>query len=210
MADAHSSALAWLRQAQLPCGADVDELLEQASEGRADQLTEHQEGCVHCQAALREFSRIWAPVRARAAETISLPGALTSVVQGQLRRLVTDVWYTLQLTDGGQVRVAARVVANLARAAARTVFGVRVAFGRSSTARIASQVERATLRHLHPHAAVGVLGRTAVLDLALAVQYGQPVHDIAREVQHRVISELRDKVGLQDITVNVTVDDVLT
>lgn len=165
---------------------------------------------MHCQAALREFSRIWAPVRARAAETISLPGALTSVVQGQLRRLVTDVWYTLQLTDGGQVRVAARVVANLARAAARTVFGVRVAFGRSSTARIASQVERATLRHLHPHAAVGVLGRTAVLDLALAVQYGQPVHDIAREVQHRVISELRDKVGLQDITVNVTVDDVLT
>ena len=43
------------------------------------------------------------------------------------------------------------------------------------TGRIARAGRKATLGHLHPHAAVGVLGRTAVLDLALAVQYGQPV-----------------------------------
>ena len=40
----------------LACGADVDELLEQAAEGRGGQLTSHQRGCPHCQAALREFS----------------------------------------------------------------------------------------------------------------------------------------------------------
>jgi uncharacterized alkaline shock family protein YloU len=65
-------------------------------------------------------------------------------------------------------------------------------------------VARATSGHLHPHAAVGVLGRTAVIDLALAVSYGEPVQDIAHEVQRRVLAELTENVGLQ----SVTVDDV--
>lgn len=212
MADTGFSVLRVLGGAdtELACGADVDDLLEQAADNRGAELDEHQSHCPHCQAALREFSRIWAPVRAKAAESVSVPQALSAAVQGQVRKLVADVWYTLQLTDGGQVRVAARVVAHLARAAARTVPGVRVAFGRSSESRLARAVERATLGHLHPNAAVGVLGRTAVLDLALAVQYGQPVDEIAREVQRRVIADLQSAVGLKSITVNVTVDDILT
>ncbi len=211
MADTDFSVLHAVRGAdtRLACGADVDDLLEQAADNRGTELNEHQSHCPHCQAALREFSRIWAPVRAQAAEPISIPQALTAAVQGQVRKLVADVWYTLQLTEGGQVRVAARVVAHIARAAARTVPGVRVAFGRSSQSRLARAVEKATLGHLHPHAAVGVLGRTAVLDLALAVQYGQPVNDIAHEVQQRVIADLQRTIGLTSVTVNVTVDDVL-
>jgi uncharacterized alkaline shock family protein YloU len=208
MADS-SPALRLLQDAQLLCGADVDDLLEQAAAGRGDRLDEHQSHCLHCQAALREFTRIWAPVRAKAAETVSVPDALRAAVQHQIQKLVADVWYTLQITDGGQIRVAARVIANLARSAARSVPGVRVAFGRSSTSRIARLAERATLGHLHPHSAVGVLGRTAVIDLALAVQYGEPVDAIAREVQQRVITELQRNVGLKSITVNVTVDDIL-
>jgi uncharacterized alkaline shock family protein YloU len=212
MADTEFSVLRVLRGAdtELACGADVDDLLEQAADNRAVELDEHQSHCLHCQAALREFARIWAPVRAKAAEPISMPQVLAAAVQGQIRKLVADVWYTLQLTDGGQVRVAARVVAHIARAAARTVPGVRVAFGRSSQSRLARAVEKATLGHLHPNAAVGVLGRTAVLDLALAVQYGRPVDAIAREVQQRVIADLQRAVGLKSVTVNVTVDDILS
>ena len=44
----------------LACGADLDELLEQAADGHASQLTDHQRHCPHCQAALQQFSRIWA------------------------------------------------------------------------------------------------------------------------------------------------------
>lgn len=69
---------------------------------------------------------------------------------------------------------------------------------------------KATLRHRYPHAAVGVLGRTAVVDLAIAVQFGDPLDAVAREVQQRAIAELRAKVGLRDVAVNVTVDDVIT
>ena len=62
----------------------------------------------------------------------------------------------------------------------------------------------------HPHAAAGVLGRTAVIDLAIAVQYGDQLDAVAREVQQRAIAELRAKAGLHDVTVNVTIDDVIT
>jgi uncharacterized alkaline shock family protein YloU len=54
------------------------------------------------------------------------------------------------------------------------------------------------------------LGRTAVVDLAIAVQYGTQLGAIAREVQQRAIAELRAKTGLHDVTVNVTIDDVIT
>src|ERR1700712_891929 len=194
---------------QLACGALVDELLEQVADGDADRLSEHQRGCPHCQAAIAEFRVLWAPVQDYARQPVSLPRRLRVSVLKQVDRLVHDVWYTLQLTDSGTIRVAARVVAAIARDTAARVPGVRVALGRSTESRIAELVAKATSGHLHPHAAVGVLGRTAVVDLALAVSYGEPVHEVAHEVQRRVIRELRDNVGLQSVTVNVTVDDVL-
>jgi uncharacterized alkaline shock family protein YloU len=195
---------------ELACGTDVDELLEQAADGHAGQLTGHQLQCPHCQAALREFSRVWQPVHRLAADPVVLPATLKAAVARQLRRLVADVWYTLELADAGALRIAARAVAKIAREAARTVPGVRIAFGRSTHGKMAGLAEKATLGHRHPHAAVGVLGRTAVIELAIAVQYGQQLDAVAREVQQRAIAELHAKTGLQDVAVNVTIDDVIS
>jgi uncharacterized alkaline shock family protein YloU len=194
----------------LACDADVDELLEQAADGHAAQATDHQRHCLHCQAALQEFSRLWEPVRSLAAEHVTPPPTLKTAVASQIRKLIADVWYTLQLSDSGAIRIAARVVATIARDAARDVPGIRVAFGRSTHGKTAHLAEKATLRHRHPHAAAGVLGRTAVIDLAIAVQYGSQLDAIAREVQQRAIAELRAKTGLHDVIVNVTIDDVIT
>jgi uncharacterized alkaline shock family protein YloU len=194
----------------LACGADTDELLEQAADGYAGQLTDHQRHCLHCQAALKEFSRVWEPVRSLAAEHVTVPATLKTAVASQIRKLIADVWYTFHLSDSGAIRIAARVVATIAREAARNVPGVRAAFGRSTHSTTAGPAEKATLRHHHPHAAAGVLGRTAVVDLAIAAQYGTQLDAIAHEVQQRAIAELRAKTGLHDITVNVTIDDVIT
>ena len=199
-----------LTSVTLPCGAEVDLLLEQVADGRAANLDTHQSTCVHCQAAIAEFTAIWEPVTELASTPVPGPPGLTAAVMSHIRVLVKDVWYTLQTTDLGAIRVAARIVATLARDAARTVPGVRVALGRSSHGRLATLTERATFGHRHPHAAVGVLGRTAVVDLALAVSYGDPVHEVARDVQRHVIASLRDQLGLKTITVNVTVDDILS
>src|ERR687890_501069 len=96
---------------RLACGAEVDQLLEQVADGDADRLTEHQRGCPHCQAAIAEFGRLWAPVHEYARQPVRLPQQLRAAVLKEVDRLVHDVWYTLQLTDTGAIRVAARVVA---------------------------------------------------------------------------------------------------
>ena len=194
----------------LACGAAIDELLEQAADGHAGQLTDHQRRCLHCQPALQEFSRVWAPVLSLAAEHVAVPATLKAAVASQIRKLIADVWYTLQLSDSGAIRIAARVVATIAREAARTVPGVRVAFGRSIHSPTTGPAGSAAFRHHDPHAAAGVLGRTAVVDLAIAAHYGSQLDAIAHEVQQRAIAELRAKAGLHDVTVNVTVDDVIT
>jgi uncharacterized alkaline shock family protein YloU len=49
-----------------------------------------------------------------------------------------------------------------------------------------------------------------VVDFAIAAQYGAQLDAIARQVQQRAIAELRAKTGLHDVTVNVTIDDVIT
>ena len=54
-----------------------------------------------------------------------------------------------------------------------------------------------------------MLGRTAVVDLAVAVTYGDPVHEVARDIQRQVTAALRDQVGLRSVAVNVTIDDIL-
>jgi uncharacterized alkaline shock family protein YloU len=193
----------------LPCGAEVDPLLEQVADGRAADLDAHQRECVHCQAAIAEFTALWAPVAETAARPVPAPPGLTAAVMSQIRVLVRDVWYTLQTANLGVIRIAARIVATRARDAARTVPGVRVALGRSTHGKVAALAERATFQHHHPHAAVGMLGRTAVVDLAVAVSYGEPVHEVARHIQRQVIATLRDEIGLQTVAVNVIIDDVL-
>ena len=165
---------------------------------------------MHCQAAIAELAALWQPVTDLAGDPVPAPPGITATVMSHIQSLVRDVWYTLQTTDLGVIRIAARIVATMARDTARMVPGVRVALGRSTQGRLAALAERATFGHRHPHAAVGVLGRTAVVDLAVAVSYGDPVHQIAKAIQQHVIAELRENLGLQTVVVNVTVDDVLT
>ena len=43
----------------------------------------------------------------------------------------------------------------------------------------------------------------------VGAQYGTQLEAIAHEVQQRAIAELRAKTGLHDVTVNVTIDDVI-
>lgn len=199
---------ALLNRDELACGRSVDDTLEQAAEGRAADLDQHQASCPHCQAALTEFSTLWTPVIEYAAQPVSLPADFTSRVMDRIHQLVQNTWYTANVTDAGVIRVAARIVGRIARDAARGVPGVTAALGRTTQGQMARLVERATFGHLHPHSAVGVLGQTAAIDLVIAVEYDNPVHELAEEVQRRVKQRLHEALTLQDITINVTIDDI--
>lgn len=192
----------------LACGASIDDVLEQVADGHADQHDDHQTRCPHCQAALVEFTRLWAPVREFANQPVTPPTGLVAAVMRHIDRLTHDIWYTLHLADAGAIRVAARVIAAIARDAALRVPGVRIAFGRSSDAGMAKAAETGTRQH-QPPSAVGVIGGTAVVDLAVTVTYGESIDHVAREVQQQVIHDLRRTIGLHQVAVNVTVDDVL-
>jgi uncharacterized alkaline shock family protein YloU len=196
-----------LTRRQVPCGIDIDSLLEQVAEGRATERDEHQANCPHCQAALIELADVWAPVRHLAEQPVATPTGILADVIRQIDRLTHDMWYTLHQAEAGAIKVAARVIAVTARQAALRVPGVRIAFGRSTATARAAEAD--TRQHRHPHAAAGVMGRTAVIDLALTVTHGQSIDHVARQVQQRVIADLRDTLELQHVTVNITVDDVL-
>ena len=198
-----------LNAGSLACGADVDTLLEQIADGHARQLTDHQRDCVHCQAAIGELNALWSPVRELAAAPVPPPPGLATAVIGRIRRLARDVGYTLEMTDGGAIRIAARIVAALARDSASRVPGVRLALGRTTHGPLSALAQDAMPAELRADTAAGVLGRTAAVDLTIAVNYDRPVHHVARDIQKQVAAALRDDLGLRAATVNVIVADIL-
>ncbi len=197
-------------QDRLPCGAPVAGLFEQVAAGREARLTQHQVGCAHCRATLAEVGELWGPIRLMAAEKVSAPAGMVEQVMARVRDLAREVWYAVLPDERGSTRIAARVVGVLARRAAASVPGVRVALGRSTDPARERAASRATEQHAYPGTAVGVAGGRAVaVDLALAVSYGLSIPDVSARVQRAVISGVRAATGVGDIEVNVTVDDVV-
>lgn len=194
---------------RLPCGTRVDALLDQVDAGQAQARTPHQLGCPHCQAALAELDALWAPMRALAAERVVAPPGMVVAIMGRVRELANRVWYTLLPESRGATRIAARVVAVIARRAAAGVPGVRVALGRSTDPVAARTVEQATRAHAAPGTAVGVAGAHLAVDLALATAYDSPIPAVAERVRRAVVRDVRAATGIADVEVNITVDDVL-
>jgi uncharacterized alkaline shock family protein YloU len=198
-----------LNAGSLTCGADVDTLLEQVADGHARQLTDHQRDCVHCRAAIGELDALWSPVRELAAAPVPSPPGLATAVIGRIRRLVRDVGYTLEMTDGGAIRIAARIVAALAGDSASRVPGVRLALGRTTHGALSEFAQDIMPAKRRADTAAGILGRTAVVDLTVAVNYDRPVHHVARDIQKQVVAALRNDLGLRAATVNVVIADIL-
>ena len=195
---------------RLPCGAAVAELFEQVAEGRQGQLSAHEAGCAHCRAALAEVGELWAPIRKLAAEKVTAPPGMLAGVMARVRELAREVWYAVLPPDRGSTRIAARVIGVIARRAAASVPGVRVALGRSTDPARVRITRRATDQHAYPGTAVGIAGGRVAVDLALAVGYGLSIPAVSARVQRAVISQVRAITGVRDIEVNVAVDDVLT
>ena len=78
---------------------------------------------MHCQAALSQFTALWGPVAELATAPVLPPPGLVASVMSQMRALVRDIWYTLEITESGAIRIAARIVAALARDCARMIPG---------------------------------------------------------------------------------------
>jgi len=218
--------------ARLLCGADPDELLEQAADTPGVLLTAHHQGCVHCQAALAEFDHLLAPLRLLAAESVRPPPHLLEQVLARIRSAVANpAWAVLDDGDGyrhddrdrdpdrgaargaasggsrGRTRVAAHVVVEVARVAAGTVPGVRVALAAQDPG--AEDPAAPGPAAWGPAVEVGASGSTVAVRVTVAADYGEDLHELGRRIDRAVGEQVYALVGVEVATVTVHVDDVL-
>jgi uncharacterized alkaline shock family protein YloU len=187
---------------RLACGRSAADVLAQVGEGRAGDRDAHQQHCPHCQAALAEYDRLWAPVLELAAEKITAP---ESIVENALRRIRSAVEfadYGVLESPDGLVRISVRVVVAIARETAQGVPGVRVALSKSLTGAGDSPSGGA-------HASAGVAGASTAIEITLAADYGQDLHLLGERVRAEVTRRVRALTDLQPIHVTVIIDDVL-
>lgn len=180
----------------LRCGRPLDDVIDQVARGAADVRDQHQNGCVHCQAALAEYQRRWTPLAALAADTVSAPvGRIDQLLQ-RLRATLTQPDYAIIPGPDGVLRIAARVIVVTARETAQQVPGVRVALGDA----VPGQV---------PGVVAGVAGASTAIEITIAAGYGHNLHELSQQVRTAVATAIHELTGLTTVETTVVIDDVL-
>lgn len=192
---------------RLPCGVAYGDLLAQVADHTEPVDVHHQATCPHCRATLAELTELWGPVHELAAEDVRAPRDLLASVMAQIHELARHTWFTYLPTERGHTRIAARVVAAVARLAAEEVPDVTLALGAGRTSPFTSpahiagpQTEAAT--------DVGVAGSHVVIDIQVAVEMGADIPAIAHQVRAHITHVIAAQLGLTTTEVNITVADV--
>lgn len=196
---------------QLPCGTFVDDLLEQVADRRPASDPAHQAGCVHCRAALAELAAIWAPVHQAATERVSAPAGLLDRVMSAVRDLAANSWYAVIDSGQGLTRIAAWVIATVARLAAGRVAGVSYATSRTGGQPGGQPTSGSRLlagRPSAPDGGVGVAGRRAVINLEIVAELGPELPALADRVRAQVHRDVAAMTGLDIVEINITVADL--
>ncbi|UGQ12746.1 Asp23/Gls24 family envelope stress response protein [Yinghuangia sp. ASG 101] len=111
--------------------------------------------------------------------------------------------------ERGHTRIADGVVAKIAGLAARDTAGVH-ALGRGTARAFGAVRER--IPGAKPNVAQGVsveVGtRQCAVDVALVVDYGVPIAELAAEVRDNIITALEGMTGLEVVAVDIAVDDI--
>jgi uncharacterized alkaline shock family protein YloU len=193
---------------RLPCGSNIDGLFDQVADNIPAEDAHHQATCPHCRAALAELQTLWAPVRALASEDVRAPGGLVGEVMRRVRSLAANAWHAVLPTERGVTRIAASVIAAVARLAAQRVPGVTLALGpgRLMTGRSAADIAGPTGEAASD---VGVAGKRAVIELDVAVMAGTHIPTVAQQIRESVRRDVEQLAGVRMTEVDVTVIDVI-
>lgn len=184
---------------QLPCGADIDDIVNQVADGDAADRTPHQAGCPHCQAALAEYDRAFAPVRELTAQPVQVPDAVLEEVLRRLRGSLSDPAYAVLPGPQGVTRIAGHIVALTARTATEQVPGVHVALARSEPATGPGTEVTA-----------GVAGSSTALRITVAAAWGEDLHALADRIRRAVADAVRATTGLRPVEIDIVIDDMFS
>jgi uncharacterized alkaline shock family protein YloU len=182
---------------QLPCGAPIDDLIAQVADGDAARRTPHQQGCVHCQAALTEYARLWDPVTALAAERVQPPDSLIDEALRRIRTTLEHPEYGLLVGPDGLTRIALRVIIVTARTAAERTDGVRAALTHAAPSDSSAAV------------AAGITGSSTAIEVTVAATYGHDLPALADRIRRTVADDIRTYTGLRPADITIVIDDIL-
>ncbi|MEJ2890843.1 hypothetical protein [Actinomycetospora aeridis] len=191
--------------ARLPCGREPDALVAQVADGAGDHRDAHQRDCPYCQAALAEFDRLWAPVRAVADHRPRAPEGLLDEAMRRIRGVASDPDFGSISDVRGRTRISAQAVESLARHLASRVPGVRVALSRL----VAAGGGAETSLIGGPEVTAGVAGSSTVVSITLAADLGEDLIALGDRIRAVVADGIRASTGLEPVAVLVHVDDVL-
>jgi uncharacterized alkaline shock family protein YloU len=198
---------------RLTCGRRVEDVLAQVADGRGVDRDAHQRRCPHCQAALAEYDRLWAPITELAAEKVSAPDSIVEIALRRIRETVEHLDYGVLESERGRTRVSARVVVVAARESAQGVPGVRVALSRQIARRTGNRGEiRGDGAAVDPpggtEVVAGVAGRSTAIEITLAADYGVDLLRLGKDVRAAVTAEVRTLTDLEPVYITVIIDDL--
>ncbi|MFP5071168.1 Asp23/Gls24 family envelope stress response protein [Pseudonocardia nantongensis] len=193
---------------RLACGRSADQVLDQVADDRGADQDEHQKHCPHCQAALAEYGRLWAPLRTLAEEHVSAPDSIIDTALTRIRGSVEHADYGVLDSPEGHTRIAARVVVVTARECAQQTPGVRVALSKHITDRGSASGSGAGSEWAGAEVTAGVAGRSTAIEITLAADYGQNLPELAERVRRQVSDRVRELTDLEPVQITVVIDDV--
>ena len=197
---------------RLPCDRLVEDVLAQVAEGRGADHDAHEWHCPHCQAALAEYDRLWAPIRELAAEPVSPPESIVESALRRIRGAVEHSNYGVVESSDGLTRISARVVVIITRETTQAVPGVRVALSKHLTGSAVDGGDSAD--GVYPgerggaEVTAGVAGGSTAIEITLAADYGLDLRRLGERVRAEVTARLRALTDLEPVQVNVIIDDV--
>lgn len=190
---------------RLACGTSYDSLIDQVVNRAGPADARHQANCPHCRAALAELRTLWAPVLELADTHVRAPADILTTVMTRVHELGRHTWHAVIPTERGQTRIAARVVAAVARLAAEELPAVTLALGEGRTTEHAT---RHQIAHAEDATNVGVAGTHVVVDVQVAVEIGTNIPATAEQLRTHVAHHIATQLGLTATEINVTIADV--
>lgn len=99
---------------QLPCGIELETLLEQIADDERASNPAHQDNCPYCQAALRRLRQDWVHVQSLAREPVPIPEGLTAKIMARVRALAGHLADSVLLGHPrGETRISHTVVSEV-------------------------------------------------------------------------------------------------
>jgi uncharacterized alkaline shock family protein YloU len=164
---------------------------------------------------LTELADLWAPVGRLTAEYVTAPPTLTGTIMERVHAIAAHGWHAVLTGHSGVLRVAAWVVAVIARRAAADVPGVGTVHGQvtppaAALGRVRAEYPPARPSHAQRVAAagVGVAGQGVVVRIAVTAAIGTPLPAMAEQIRHRVKTEVSTMTGLRVAAVDVEITEL--